>query len=319
VAARVTPDPILGAHLEEALTRTFGGGALELTALAAVLLTWTLYRRGAAQRFATLVPLAVFATVLNPYASALVSRNMTGPSYWRALWILPAPILLALMLGAPLQRRGRRAARIAGAAVAVAATAGFVALVPPYSSLSRRNRVFFGWLPKLKVTAVDYEVARQLSRRAPEGSMVVAPQKIALRLIGFHHHPYVTYAREVYLQRIDAEIGHEEAALRMRLSDIVSQPSVDIELRIRESEDYPHRAAAPEAIRTFESGLERLDVRAVCLNRNAPLVAQVREALRELGFRPEVALFGYQIWTRAGGLASPAAREATAWNLDPGR
>jgi hypothetical protein len=301
VADTVAPAAIPGEGLEFALTRMFGGGAFELTALAAVLLTWVLRERGPAQRFATLVPAAIFVLFLNPYAAELVSRHVTGPSYWRALWSLPVPILMALLLTVPLQLDRSRNARIGGWLAAALAVGALVAFVPPYSALSTKNRVYYGRFPQLKVPGVSYEVARQLSLRAPRGSMVVAPQKIALRVISFHDHPYVSYAREAYLQRIEAELGPEEAQLRMLLSEVVSYPMMDIEVRIRTTEDFERRSQTPDVLRVFRRGLERLDVRGVCLNQHAPLAPEVRALLSSMGFEIEVGVLGYEIWIRRGG------------------
>jgi len=131
--------------------------------------------------------------------------------------------------------------------------------------------------------------------------MVVAPQKIALRVISFHDHPYVSYARELYLQRIEAELGPEEAQLRMLLSEVVSYPMMDIEVRIRTTEDFERRSQMPDVLRVFRRGLERLDVRGVCLNQHAPLAPEVRALLSSMGFEIEVGVLGYEIWIRRGG------------------
>jgi hypothetical protein len=295
-AALVIPNSSLGTDLALAFERTLGDGSLATAAIAALLLTWVLYRRGPAQRFATVVPLVVLVLVLNPYWSEQVSRHITGPSYWRSMWSLPLPILMALMLTSPLQF-GRTPLRRKLASVAAALTIiVFVAFVPEFSALSRDNRVRFGGFTEIKAPIKWYALASALAQSVPEGSMVVAPQMVALWVPSFHHHPFVTYAREVYLHRIVTELGTEEADHRMLMSEVVSLPQRDIELRIRESEGFERRHRQTDLAARFREGLHRYHVRGVCINKRAPLYQAIRDVLQAESFVLIWMKYGYQVW-----------------------
>jgi hypothetical protein len=279
VAAVVSDDKVPGVDLEFVFDRVLGDGAIRIAALAAVLMAWAFRRRGPARRFAILIPLVVFVLVLNPYWSEQVSRYLTGPSYWRAMWSLPVPILIALILTATLQLDRSSLQRKAAAAAAVLAMFAFVALVPDFSALSRNNRVRFGEFGKIKAPFKWYTLASMLAHLAPPKSMVVAPQKAALWVHTFHHHPFVTSSRELYVQRIAAELGIEEADRRMFMSEVVSVPSEDVELRIRETAGYRRRHEVDNPVQRFRQGLRRYDVRGVCINLKAPLYAPIVKVL----------------------------------------
>lgn len=296
VAARVTPDSAPGDSLAFAFETTLGDGLLATVAIAALLLTWALYRRGPAQRFATVVPFAVLVLVLNPYWSEHVSRHVIGPSYWRSMWSLPLPILMALMLTSPLQFDRTPLRRMLAPVAAALAMVVFVAFVPEFSAISRGNRVRFGDPAQIKVPLKWYFLAAALNRRVPEGSMVVAPQKVALWVPSIHHHPFVTSAREVYLHRIEAKLGTEEVDHRMLMSEVVSLPSKDVELRIRETEGFERRSRQGDPVGRFREGLRRYDVRGVCINNRAPLYQPIREVLQAEGFALKWERYGYQIW-----------------------
>jgi hypothetical protein len=77
-----------GEQLGNALHHTLGTGNLWAFGVAAVLVAWACCARGLAQRFAIALPLAVWIVLLNPYLDHWVSANLTGPSYWRAMWSL---------------------------------------------------------------------------------------------------------------------------------------------------------------------------------------------------------------------------------------
>jgi hypothetical protein len=299
VAAVVSDDKAPGVDLEFAFDRVLGDGAVRIAALAAVLMAWAFRRRGPARRFAILIPLVVFVLVLNPYWSEQVSRYLTGPSYWRAMWSLPVPILIALILTASLQLDRGSLQRKTAAAAAVLAMFAFVALVPDFSALSRNNRVRFGEFGKIKAPFKWYTLASMLAHLAPPKSMVVAPQKAALWVHTFHHHPFVTSSRELYVQRIAAELGIEEADRRMFMSEVVSVPSEDVELRIRETAGYRRRHEVDNPVQRFRQGLRRYDVGGVCINTKAPLYAPIVKVLQAKAFTLKRQRFGFQIWIRS--------------------
>jgi hypothetical protein len=218
------------------------------------------------------------------------------------MWSLPLPILMALMLTSPLQFDRTPLRRKLASVAAALAIVVFVAFVPEFSALSRGNRVRFGGLAEIKVPIKWYFLAAALASRVPEGSMVVAPQKVALWVPSLHHHPSVTSSREVYLQRIESKFGTEEVDLRMLMSEVVSLPSADVELRIRETEGFERRRRQDDPVARFREGLRRYHVRGVCINNRAPLYQPIREVLQAERFALKWKKYGYQIWihSRAG-------------------
>ena len=91
-----------GIRLEAALSEVLGDARLRRFAIACVLVAWAVSPGALARRFALVAPLAVALVLLHPSASSWVVANATGESYWRSLWTLPVPILMALTLTAPL-------------------------------------------------------------------------------------------------------------------------------------------------------------------------------------------------------------------------
>ena len=65
---------------------------------------------------------------------------MTGRSYWRSMWALPVPILMTLVLTAPLHLGDGSSRPGMRRAAWLALLAAFALLVPRYSGLSARER-----------------------------------------------------------------------------------------------------------------------------------------------------------------------------------
>ena len=176
----------LGVPLGSALGEVLGSSGVLAFALLALVGTWTLYPPGVARRFVTLVPWVVWILFLNPYLAGGLIGQVVGPSYWRLLWALPLPLLMTLLLTAPLGFAGRRA-RL-GAVVAVLALL-FVLFVPADHGLGEGNRTVLK-APGLKVWHPTYDWAETLVQNVPPGSRVLVPNDIGQWIPTFHHHPY---------------------------------------------------------------------------------------------------------------------------------
>lgn len=296
VAATVEQPLRAGQRLEAAIAWTLSGGRLAAFAWGALLVAWALCG-GLAQRFAILVPLVVLATVLNPFFEHEVQRFVTGPAYRRAMWSLPLPVLMTLVLTAP--RWLVPAHRFVGPTLVALAVGAYAVLVPSHYGLSEENRVTLG-APRLKVDPSEYAAAVRLAALVPADAAVLAPQSVALWLPSLQRHPKVLYAREPYLARIRSTFGPEEAEVRMRLSEAVSAGS-DVERRTRQSDGYRRRRALGMTEPFFRRKLREYDVRAVSLNERAPLALRVRRALEQEGFTRVGAGDGYEEWA----LSSP--------------
>jgi len=286
-----------GSRLATALVTVLGHGKLKYFAIGSMLACWMLYRKGPVLRFASLVPAVILLVALNPYAEELVSRNLTGPSHWRAMWALPIPMLMALLLVAPLQFGQSRVAR-AGTAVAVfLAMVSFLLNIPRISALSTENNTHIE-TPRLKVSPDLYSTAESLCNHVAPGARVVTPQKVALLLPTFHHHPYPLVVRKPYLQAIEKRFGAEEIQLRLLMTEVVSGKD-DVERSIPESPGFGLRAELADAVPLFRDGLERFRIEAVCLSRFSEHYRSLQTALGWSDFVLKESLARYEIWVRS--------------------
>jgi hypothetical protein len=269
-----------GRALGDAFYAVLGDGPLRVAALAAVLGAWACWGAGLARRFAVVVPLAALVVVLDPYASEWMERNVTGPYYWRALWALPVPVLLALALTSPLQAAGRwpRGAT----ALAVLGLAAFAVALPRVPGLGAENRVRLD-LPGLKVEPEPYEWARRITETAGAGAVVVAPDAVGVWLPTFHQRVSPLVVRAHYLTpHLDA-LGEQDVLHRLFMTGYVSG-----------------RVHRPDALKLFAAGLQRFDVDAVCLHGLSD-ARPVRRVLRGAGFDLVASEGRYELWLRHRG------------------
>lgn len=278
-----------GDELGQALEIVLGDGRLQLFALAAVLVAWAVCARGLARRFALILPLAVLLFVLNPYFDRWLTVNLTGPSYWRTLWALPIPLLMAWVLTSPLRldrARWRWAARVA----CLLLLATYTVWIPRYGGLSSENRVRLG-RPELKVPQPAYRWAAALNRAVPPGSYVVAPPMISAWVATFHHHAYALRVRRY---------------LRSKMFD-----DPDNLRRRRDMIAYVAGTGSKDFSKQFRRGLELYDVSGVCL-RTLDQADEARTILRAAGFRRNAKGPRYEIWVRSPSVETPNIDGATA-------
>lgn len=272
-------------RLDEALATTLGDGRLRGFALASVLAGWALWGPGLARRFAVAVPLAAWLVLLSPYWDGWVRANVTGSSYWRAMWALPVPVLISLVLISPLASGAGRGRRRLGALASAALTLGFAVAVPRYAAVSERNTgggtgIRLGWPPALKVPEEEYRWAVALHESVPAGSTVVAPPDVSVWLPTFQHPVYPVMVRGSYLEVYVDQLGIAE----LRRRAVVTRYSEGL-------------ASGPRASLIFREGLERWNVRGVCI-RNSEYASEARGILRDLGFRRTLQSTDREIWVR---------------------
>jgi hypothetical protein len=265
-----------GDRLQDALLRGFGDARLYLFGIGSWFVAWAAAPLGSlAQRFAIAAPLAVTLVLFNPFLDAFVRSHVTGPSYWRALWAMPAPLLMALVLVAPLRLESRIGAHGARAAT-IAALVVFAVAVPRNAGFSESNAAWLG-LPELKVGAA-HRWAEGLTRIAPR-QRVVAPASVSTWLPTFHDHAYPMAVR-VYLKPLRERIGDLAFRDRHVMTQFVEG-------------DLSH----PRAAAIFERGLDLYDVQAACL-RSGPNIETARDILRRAGFSKRIQGTGMEIWAR---------------------
>jgi hypothetical protein len=276
-----------GAQFDSALSHVFGVSRLLQFGVASVMVTWACCGTGLARRFAIVFPLAVWLVLLNPYWDGWVSANLTGPSFWRAMWSLPAPILMTLVVIAPLQfgRDESRLAQIGSQIACVVAIAAFAIAVPRYSTLSTQNAAPADmgiWLgaPTVKIPSLNEEWAALLTDSVPAGSVVVAPPYISVWISTYHDRSYPLQTRRLYLYRHAAYLGTQDAEDRNAMTRYVAGEA---------------SGANPAA--AFGRGLDHYQIDGVCL-RDSPLAPGSRRVLDAAGFRRTHRANQHEIWVR---------------------
>jgi hypothetical protein len=178
--------------MRDALEKVLGDGPMSVLSLLAVLGAWTVAKAPIERRVALVFPLA-FLLAWNPLWAKSFAESVTHPLvYWRVFWILPLPVLLALLSTAPIEaewagwfRRAPYGLRIGvtlGASVAV-----FYAL-SEVSTLSAENRV--RWAPPYwKVPREEFAAACSLVEHAPARASVLAPNDVTTWITTLHEHP----------------------------------------------------------------------------------------------------------------------------------
>jgi hypothetical protein len=219
----------------------------------------------------------VILVLLDPYTTRWVTGNLVGPSFWRAFWVLPVPLLMGLILVAPLRlSRGSRWLPQIGVAAACVA---FALAVPTYGGLSEQNYVELA-RPGLKVDEESYRWAELLTERVQPGDVVVAPGDVCVWMATFRGRAHPLLVRPGYLSRYVERLGPDDLNLRLMMTNYATGSIAD-----------------PGDHDRFRAGLERFDVRAVLL-RDAPFAAQARTLLRAAGFQPDLKSLDHEIWLR---------------------
>jgi hypothetical protein len=286
VAPDPTPEAARAARLAAALVTVLGDGRLLLFAMFALMGAWACAARDLAQRFAIALPLGVLLVLLNPFLDEWVSRNLTGPAYWRSLWALPLPTLISLVLIAPLQlERGPRS-RIAARVATVSGLLAFVAFVPRIAALSPHNvgNLDVGMRigrPGLKVPEPGYALALRLHQSVPSGSRVIAPPEVGPWLPTLHSPVYPLEVRSAYLDAIEGLLDERELLARRALTGWVgNEPADDVDL-------------SP----LLASALEHFEIAGVCL-RDSNRAPSTRALLERSGFARTFRQGDHEIWVR---------------------
>ena len=268
------------ALVTNALVTILGGSRLLIFGILSILTGWVFAPPGLSRRFAVVFPLAVLLGLLNPSIADWVATRVTGPTYWRSMWALPLPIMMALMLTWPLDLGGGSSRTGMRHAAWVVLLAAFALLVPRYNGLSGENGVRLTW-PGLKVPDAAYRWAAAVNESVPPGSHVAVASEIGTWIVTLHNHVYPLVVRD-YLRASRDRFIAEEVRHRMAMQRFLDTPEL--------VEATPGQ---------FQDGLDRFEVRAVCLV-NAPRAAAARTVLQQAGFRPTLRREDYDLWVRPG-------------------
>jgi len=233
------------ALIEAATALVLGQGPASWLALFVALGSWCVAPSALARRFCVLFPLAFLLVFLNPFTASWIASHVTsGPTYWRVFWVLPLPVLMTLMLSAPLALRGRSQQRWVAPCLSLAVAAVALVWLPVTPALSRANRVHLDW-PGWKVPPEAFAAARAAAQHAAPGAAVLAPRDVAPWIPTLHGYPHPLVVRMAYLPILDGHLEDRELKRRVDLFRLVSgdlrPPHADA-LLAEAARDYPLEA-----------------------------------------------------------------------------
>jgi len=269
----------------QALRTVIGQGLPGAFALFAAFGAWAFAERPVARR---LCAFTAAATLLlwNPFAASFVAAHLTSaPTYWRILWLLPVPVMIAVVLTAPIERglSPKPAAAIVSAA-AILLFGASVVFTPKALAPSAANQVRVG-APGWKVPASEFDAARAIAEAGSATDRVLAPKLVAPWVPTFAGHPTPLVVRSEYLPVLHAVLGPDELARRMHLMRLVS--------------GNPRSARAVDMLRAviLEDGLA-----IVCLANAAKRWPDITRVLAETGFQKIHTNADYEVWKRSSTL-----------------
>lgn len=264
--------------LSLSVAAVLGDARLFLFGIAVLLAAWAVAPTALARRFAIAFPLAVWVVLLNPYTSRWLPTTLTGPSYWRTLWVLPWPMLMAFVLASPLWLGSGAAVgprRLAWAAL----LALFALAIPRAGGLSADNGVELDW-PRLKVPVETYQWAARVNASVPPGSHVAVPERLDRWIVTFPRHATPLLVGR-YLHIWPGILGVDELSDRIEMRRFLETPEL--------VEAEPQR---------FRDGLDRFDVRGVGMV-SSPEARTAMRILRQAGFHQTRVSGEYTIWVRS--------------------
>lgn len=267
--------------LGQMVTETWGyWSALPL--LVALLAGWALCEsRYAARVFATMA-LLFLLVCFNPYTYAFMADRVMGESaLWRLSWVIPLPLMLAVLLRAILARGLELPVPWRGWKWAVWTVSGVVAVcgAEAAGTLRAANQVTLG-VPGVKAPAADFALADRLVHEMPESSTLLAPVKIAVWCATFVRHPELLAVRPIYLLAVADKLGKADAWERWALQQYVSG-------RIR-------NLGSTELLK---DGVSRYHLQIVVIANSASWAGEANKTMSDLDFRATVD-GDYTVWRR---------------------
>jgi hypothetical protein len=216
-----------------------------------------------------------FLVIFSPLVARLLTEHIAHNFAMRIFWAFPAPLLLSLLVGILasdyLPHRHLRVILLL-AGLAVFAFAGGSAVTMNNWSLSNMNEP--------KVNAKAYEAAQKTMEIAPPGGLIVATERVAIVLSGFHHAPPISCVRGLYLGKLRGILPDEVVEERIALNRYI--------------DNAPGKLSAHEATRL----IEKLDCRTVVFPASHRDAHTLTYILQQNGFTFTICQ-GYLIGVRA--------------------
>lgn len=247
--------------------------------LAALLAAWAFVRDPGRARYLSAGAFFFLLAVLDPYTCRFVADRFVGVyTYWRLTWALPLPFFVAVVLDGVVGHALGIKPRVL-AVCACASLAGLVLMFGwQFGTLRAANSVALG-VPRLKVSPVEYRVAKQVAKEVPEQGVVLTPELVSFWLSTFVVHPQLVGVRIPYLTQ---SFLPREAARRRALMEYVAGD--------RQLADSTY---------AFADALQRYRLTAVVLKHSAPWRNEIEHVLESQGWQP-LSQGPYDVWVSHG-------------------
>ncbi len=261
--------------------QVFGASWLGVFVLWIIADGWAFFETAIARRVAIVLSLGCLLVFFNPWMSMVAAEHPSLiATYWRVLWIIPVPAMVAMFLTSGQSFLGSKATLAERTGVFAAALVVFFVALSGRSVLSDANGTEVK-TPGLKVDE-RYAVAKRLCEIANEPEQIIAPEGVAGWVTTFHHHPFPLAARIRYLRAYGAYVTREEMLERYYLQGYVSG----------------ERRPEPSDLFFRNCLQEYSQLKAVCLANDIEWLPEAEEILRESGFEPADTPGPYTIWQR---------------------
>ncbi len=255
----------------------FGGPRSLAFAAVVIGLAWFVAETSVARRLWVFFSAGLLIFFFNPIATTVLVLHVTGIKiYWRTLWILPFPALVATVLLVPLSCSRIRWPYWLRVVVFVLLLV-FVSRVPGQNIFSSNNRALQIGVPSLKVSpdrAVAAVIAKLPASSSGDRRIVVGPDSVTLWLPTFPHHPFPLLARQLYSYTLGSD-----AQQRFELKRYVS------------GHQYFANGSG-----NLERGIRSYSISCICLPKSNPWGDQVREVLNHNSFELYCTAQEYEVW-----------------------
>jgi hypothetical protein len=192
--------------------------------LLALLASWIVLKQSN-QKWLLLLPLVLLIMPFNPWLSQGISANVTSAAtYWRILWAVPLPLMLAVLIVGSVAAVCDRVTRQFYPLIFPVILSLLILLALPGTTLSQQNGTKLG-MPGLKVEPDEYATAQSANQITPAGTTVLATEQVAPWLATTPGHPKPLVVRELYLNLLQPDLGQAETQQRLALLSYVSGKS----------------------------------------------------------------------------------------------
>jgi hypothetical protein len=289
-----------GENLEDLLSFSLGESQLLALAVFSLGFSWCLAPNHLVARLSSRLPLLALLTLLNPYTLHWTA-SVVGPSTWRALWLIPLPLLMATLLGGLARGFTSRLSKRCSPAISSLAAATILILflthVSPITSFGQDNGVEIS-APRLKFRRPALGVATAVRDALEPGLLVAAPDHINVVLATMRGRPDLVSLRR-YLRRHREVVGRERALDREQLSEYSDG-------RIR-----PNRGPQVREL------LEQVKPDAILVRMRAGQFAWTQRFMIDSGYQRILNLGEYSLFARKELSLSPATRPTISPGFGP--